>query len=117
MTPACPVRGTPGTTRRGKPPQGTIRRTISEPANNAIVCVANLLGGDSANLLTWDAAQKLVDDFARKSFPGYRVEKVGKESYRGRPLYTASLTGNESRFEVRVDAVDGKVLGVYPIEE
>ena len=74
-------------------------------------------GSYSANPLTRDAAQKIIDEFARKSFPGYRVEKVGKESYRGRSLYTASLTGNESRFEVQVDAVDGRVIGVYPIEE
>ena len=74
-------------------------------------------GSYSTNLLTRDAAQKLVDDFARKSFPGYRVGKVEKGSGRSRPLYTSSLTGNESRFEVQVDAVDGKVIGVYPIEE
>lgn len=73
--------------------------------------------GYSTNFLTGDAAQKFVDNFARKSFPGYRVGKVEKDSSGGRSLYTAFLTGNDSRFEVQVDAVDGRVLGVYPIEE
>lgn len=73
--------------------------------------------GYTTNLLAHDAAQKLVGDFARKSFPGYSVGKVEKDSSGGRPLYTASLTGNDSRFEVQVDAVDGRILGVYPIGE
>lgn len=74
-------------------------------------------GGYSTNLITPDSAQKHVDNFARKSFPGYQVGRVEKDSDHGRPLYTASLTGNESRFEVQVDAVDGRILGVYPIGE
>jgi hypothetical protein len=57
-------------------------------------------GSDSTNLLTRDAAKKPVDDFARKSFPGYRMGKV-----------------NEGRFEAQVGVVAGKVIGVYPIEE
>lgn len=69
------------------------------------------------NLLTRDAAQKVVDEFARKSFPGYRVGKVEKEGYRDRSYFAASLIGNDSRFEVQVDAVDGRIIGVYPIEE
>ena len=73
--------------------------------------------GYTTNLLALDAAQKIVEDFARKSFPGYRVGKVEKDSSTRRPLYTTSLTGNDSRFEVQVDAVDGRILGVYPIEE
>lgn len=73
--------------------------------------------GYTANLLALDAAQKVVEDFARKSFPGYRVGKVEKDNPGRRPLYTTSLTGNDSRFEVQVDAVDGRILGVYPIEE
>ncbi len=71
----------------------------------------------TTNLLPHDAAQKVVDDFARKSFQGYRVGKVEKDSSDGRPLYTASLTGNDRRFEVQVDAADGRILGVYPIVE
>ena len=73
--------------------------------------------GYTKNLLALDAAQKIVEDFARKSFPGYRVGKVEKDSSGRRSLYTTSLTGNDSRFEVQVDAVDGRILGVYPIEE
>lgn len=73
--------------------------------------------GYTTNLLALDAAQKVVEDFARKSFPGYRVGKVEKDSSTRRPLYTTSLTGNDSRFEVQMDAVDGRILGVYPIEE
>jgi hypothetical protein len=71
----------------------------------------------TTNLLARDAAQKLVEDFARRSFPEYRVGKVEKNSSCGRPLYTASLTGNDSRFEVQMGAVDGRILGVYPIGE
>jgi len=74
-------------------------------------------GPYSTNLLTRDNAQRRVEAFARKSFPGYRVGKVEKDGSGGRPLYTASLTGNDSRFEVQVDAVDGRILGVYPIGE
>jgi len=74
-------------------------------------------GGYSTKLLAQGAAQKLVEDLASKSFPGYRVGKAEKESYRGRPIYTVSLTGNDSRFEVQLDAVDGRVIGIYPIEE
>ena len=73
--------------------------------------------GYTTNLLALDAAQKIVDDFARKSFPRHRVGKVEKDSSGRRPLYTTSLTGNDSRFEVQVDAVDGRILGVYPIGE
>ena len=74
-------------------------------------------GPYSTDLLTRDAAQKIVDEFAGKSFPGYSVGKVERDGYRGQPIYTASLTGNDSRFEIQVDAIDGRVLGVYPIEE
>ena len=73
--------------------------------------------GYTTNLLVLDAAQKIVEDFARKSFPGYRVGRVEKDSSTRRPIYTTSLTGNDSRFEVQVDAVYGRILGVYPIEE
>jgi hypothetical protein len=70
----------------------------------------------SMNLLAQEEIQKSVEAFAKKSFPGYRVGKVERDGY-GRPLYSASLTGNDSRFEVQVNAVDGRIIGVYPIEE
>ncbi len=69
------------------------------------------------NLLDFDAARRIIEDFARKSFPGYRVGKVEKDDSTRRPLYTTSLTGDNSRFQVQVDAVDGRILGIYPIGE
>ncbi len=73
--------------------------------------------GYTPNLLDFDAARRIIEDFARKSFPGYRVGTVEKGDSIRRPLYTTSLTGNNGRFEVQVDAVDGRILGVYPIGE
>jgi uncharacterized membrane protein YkoI len=73
-------------------------------------------GTESATLLPRDEVQKRVETFAGKSFPGYKVGTVERDDY-GRPFYTASLTGKDSRFEVRVNAFDGKVIGVYPVEE
>jgi len=73
-------------------------------------------GTESATLLPRDDVQKRVETFAGKSFPGYKVGTVERDDY-GRPFYTASLTGKDSRFQVQVNAFDGKVIGVYPVEE
>ena len=73
-------------------------------------------GTESAALLPRDEVQKSVETFAGKSFPGYKVGTVERDDY-GRPFYTASLTGKDSRFKVQVNAFDGKVIGVYPVEE
>ncbi|MBE0557196.1 MAG: hypothetical protein IH628_08185, partial [Proteobacteria bacterium] len=58
-------------------------------------------------------AQKTVETFAGKSFPGYKVGKVERDDH-GRPFYTASLTGKDSRFEVQVNGFDGRIIGIYP---
>ena len=70
----------------------------------------------SAELLPQDEVQKRVEAFVGKSFPGFKVGKAERDDH-GRPFYTASLTGNGSRFEIQVNAFDGKVIGVYPVEK
>ncbi len=67
-------------------------------------------------MLPKDEVQKRVETFAGKSFPGFKLGAVERDDY-GRPFYTASLTGKGSRFEVQVNAFDGKVIGVYPVEK
>ncbi len=73
-------------------------------------------GTESATLLPKDELQKRVETFTGKSFPGFQVGTVERDDH-GRPFYTASLTGNGSRFQMQVNAFDGKVIGVYPVEE
>jgi hypothetical protein len=73
-------------------------------------------GTATAALLGKAEVQKRVETFAAKSFPGYKVGTVERDDY-GRPFYTASLTGNHSRFEVQVNGFDGSVIGVYPDRE
>ena len=73
-------------------------------------------GTESAKLLPRDEVQKRAEAFAGKSFPGFQVGTVERDDY-GRPFYTALLTGNGSRFEMQVNAFNGKVIGVYPVEE
>lgn len=70
-------------------------------------------GTASATLLPQDQAQKTVETFAGKTFPGYKVGKVERDEY-GRPFYTASLTGKDTRFEVQVNGFDGRIIGIYP---
>ncbi len=70
----------------------------------------------SATLLSKDEVQKRVEAFAGKSFPGFKVGTVERDDY-GRPFYSASLTGNGSRFEVHVNGFDGRVTGIFPVQE
>lgn len=70
-------------------------------------------GTGSAKLVPQAEAQKTVETFAGKSFPGYKVGAVERDDY-GRPFYTASLTGNDSRFQVEVNGFDGRIIGIYP---
>lgn len=70
----------------------------------------------STTTLPREEVQKLVETFAGKSFPGYKVGTVERDEY-GRPFYIASLIGNDSRFEIQVNAFDGEVMGVYPVKE
>lgn len=73
-------------------------------------------GTESAILLPKEEVQKRIEAFAGKSFPGYKVGTVERDDY-GRPFYTASLTGNDSSFEVQVNGFDGRVVGIYPVQE
>lgn len=73
-------------------------------------------GTESAKLLPEGEVQKRVEEFAGKSFPGYKVGTVERDDY-GRPFYTASLTGKESRFEVQVNGFDGRIMGIFPAQE
>lgn len=65
-------------------------------------------------LLPPDDIQKRVEVFAAKSFPGYQVGEVRRDDS-GRPFYGALLTGKNSRFEIHVDGINGRIIGVYPI--
>lgn len=73
-------------------------------------------GTASKTLLPQDEVQKRVEAFAGKSFPGFKVGTVERDDY-GRPFYTASLTGNNSRFEVQVGGFDGRIIGIFPVQE
>ncbi len=75
----------------------------------------NGYGGNagSAALVPQGEVQKTVETFAEKSFPGFKVGTVERDDY-GRPFYTASLTGKDSRFEVQVNGFDGRIIAVYP---
>jgi len=73
-------------------------------------------GTASAALLPQDQAQKTVETFAAKSFPGYKVGTVERDDY-GRPFYTASLTGKDTRFQVQVNGFDGRIIGIYPEQQ
>jgi hypothetical protein len=73
-------------------------------------------GTASKTLQPQDEVQKRVEAFARKSFPGFQVGTVERDDY-GRPFYTASLTGNNSRFEVQVNGFDGRIIGIFPVQE
>jgi hypothetical protein len=73
-------------------------------------------GTASTALLSRDDVQKRVEAFAAKSFPGFKVGTVERDDY-GRPFYTASLTGNGSRFKVQVNGFDGRIIGLYPNRE
>lgn len=73
-------------------------------------------GKASATLLPRNDLQKRVEAYAAKSFPGYQVGEVERDSY-GRPFYGALLTGKNSRFEIQVNGINGRIVGVYPIEE
>ncbi len=73
-------------------------------------------GTNSAALKSQGEVQKTVEAFAEKSFPGYKVGTVAKDS-NGRPFYTASLTGKDSRFEVQVDGFNGSIIGIYPAQK
>lgn len=70
----------------------------------------------SMKLLPQDELQKRVEAFAGKSFPGYQVGKMEKNGY-GQGFYSVLLTGNDSRFEVQVNAVDGRITGIFPVQE
>lgn len=70
----------------------------------------------STTLLPRDEVQKGVDAFVAESFPGYKVGKVERYD-NGRPFYGALLTGKNSRFEIQVNGIDGRVIGIYPIAE
>ena len=70
----------------------------------------------SMKLLPQDEVQERVEAFAGKSFPGFQVGKVERDR-NGRPFYSASLTGKDSRFEVQVNAFDGRVTGIFPVHE
>jgi len=73
-------------------------------------------GTVSAKLVPQAEVKKTVETFAGKSFPGYKVGTVERDDY-GRPFYTASLTGHDSRFEVQVNGFDGKIIGIYPDQQ
>jgi hypothetical protein len=73
-------------------------------------------GTASATLLPRDDIQKRVEAFAGKSFPGYQVGEVERDE-NGRPFYSASLTGKNSRFEIQVNGIDGRIVGVFPVQE
>lgn len=70
-------------------------------------------GTASATLVPQDQVQKSVETFAAKSFPGYKVGTVERDDY-GRPFYTVSLTGRDSRFEIQVNGFNGTIIGLYP---
>lgn len=73
-------------------------------------------GTGSTAMLPQDQAQKAVETFAAKSFPGYKVGTVERDDY-GRPFYTASLTGKDTRFEVQVNGFDGRIIGIFPDQQ
>ena len=73
-------------------------------------------GTASATLLPRDDIQKRVEAFAAKSFPGYQVGEVERDD-NGRPFYGVLLTGKNSRFEIQVNGINGRIIGVFPIEE
>lgn len=73
-------------------------------------------GTASATLLPRDDVQKRVEAFAAESFPGYQVGKVERDD-NGRPFYGALLTGKNSRFEIQVNGIDGRIIGVFPVQE
>jgi hypothetical protein len=73
-------------------------------------------GTGSATLMPQAEVQNTVEKFAGKSFPGYKVGTVERDDY-GRPFYTASLTGKDSRFEVQVNGFDGRIIGIYPEQQ
>jgi hypothetical protein len=70
----------------------------------------------SDTLVPQAEVQNTVEKFAGKSFPGYKVGTVERDDY-GRPFYTASLTGKDSRFEVQVNGFDGRIIGIYPEQQ
>ena len=70
-------------------------------------------GTGSAKLVPQAEVKKTVETFAGKSFPGYKVGTVERDDH-GQPFYTASLTGNDSRFQVQVSGFDGRIIGIYP---
>ncbi len=73
-------------------------------------------GTAPATLLPRDDIQKRVEAFAAESFPGYQVGEVERDEY-GRPFYGALLTGKNSRFEIQVNGINGRIIGVFPIRE
>ena len=73
-------------------------------------------GTAPATLLSQDDIQKRVEAFAAKSFPGYQVGEVERDT-NGRPFYGALLTGKNSRFEIQVNGINGRIVSVFPVGE
>jgi len=73
-------------------------------------------GTGSAALVPQAEVQKTIESFAGKTFPGYKVGTVERDDH-GRPFYTASLTGKESSFEVQVNGLDGRIIGIDPDQQ
>ena len=73
-------------------------------------------GTAPATWLSQGDIQKRVETFAAKSFPGYQVGEVARDT-NGRPFYGALLTGKNSRFEIHVNGINGRIVDVVPIGE